>query len=466
MKVPLRASIGLLLAIALFAGCSKIKPINAPALHSGRASYGVVAAMGTNITAGYQSGGLVDRHQTHSFVTLFAQQVGAARLDIPTISGDGIPPLLRIRRLLPPPTLIDSIGRTTGDSTNFMLPTAYHNMGVPGALLSDASDTSFYYLAARGNRYFGIVARHQGSIARQVATHLNPPPTFILFEYGSNELLGPATRGSGLPLVPAGSFTVLLGRALDTLAVLLPTAKGAILNVPDLTSLPFFTTLTPYQLDSTGNIAREANGRPKFLLGPFNVPLTANDYVLLRAGALVAGSPATGAYGYPSGTFSYLSGARLPGNNIGLADSMVLSSSEALNLLSETRRYNNVIAAEVAKRELALVDLNGLLRRIATTGIEWRGNLYTSKFVTGGMFSLDGVHPNDFAHAWICNALIDAVNAKFGSDIQRIDPTPSATLTSSRAGTARLGEPGLPPCVLKSGELLNDIFPWRGAAVP
>ena len=461
MKVTLRVSIGLLLAAALFAGCSKIKPINAPALHSGRASFGVVAALGTGITAGFQSGGLVDRHQSHSFVTLFAQQVRATTPDLPAISGDGIPPLLRIRRLLPPPTLIDSIGRTTGAPTNSLLPTAYHNMGVPGALLSDAPDTSFYYAAARGNPYFGLIVRHQGSIARQVATHLNPPATFILFEYGFNELVGPATRGSGLPLVPAGSFAVLLARALDTLAVLLPTAKGAILNVPDLSTLPFFTTLLPYQLDATGNIARDANGKPKFLLGPFNVPLTASDYVPLRAGSLLAAG-----YGYPTGTFSYMSGMPVSGNNVGLADSMVLSSSEALNLQHEIGRYNVEIAAQAATRELALVDLNGLLRRIATTGIEWRGNLYTSKSVTGGMFSLDGLHPNDFAHAWICNWLIDAVNARFGSDIQRIDPTRFATLTSSRAGTARSGEPELPPYVLESGELLNDLFPWREAAVP
>ena len=180
MKVTLRASIGLLLAAALVPGCSKIKPINAPALHSGRASFDVVAALGTSITAGYQSGGLVDRHQTHSYVTLFAQQVGAMPLDLPLIDGDGLPPLLRIRRLLPPPTLIDSIGRTTGDTVtaSFILPTAYHNMGVPGALAFEAFDSTFYYASGSEVRdeLFDIIVRHRGTILEEVESL---DPTFI-----------------------------------------------------------------------------------------------------------------------------------------------------------------------------------------------------------------------------------------------------------------------------------------------
>lgn len=454
-------TIGILLAAAVFAGCSKIKPLTAPKTASGRADYSVVAALGANITAGFQSGGLVDRHQTRSYLSLFAQQVGARPLDLPTINGDGIPPLLRIRRLLPPPTIIDSIGRNFGAPTNFFLLTAYHNMAIPGALVSDVNDTSTYYAAARANPYFGLIARQQGSLALQVTTHLNPPATFIAFQFGQNEVLGPAIKGSGTPLLTAVQFAALLKGALDTIAVRAPAAKVAVFNVPDITLYPFFTTLPPTLLDAAGNILRDANGNARYVLGPNNVRLIANDYVLLKASTLLASG-----YGYPLGTFSYLSGAPVPGNGVGLADSMVLSSSEALGLQAEIRRYNTIIDTTTRRHDYVRVDIDGLFRTAATTGFNWHGTTYTSKFVTGGLFSLDGVSPNDIMHAFICNQLIEAVNGTYGSTILHLDPTQYGTLTSSRAGAPRPGEAGLPPLVLNSGMMLRDVFPWRDSALP
>jgi hypothetical protein len=214
-------------------------------------------------------------------------------------------------------------------------------------------------------------------------------------------------------------------------------------------------------LDASGAVVRDSVGRPRFLLGPANAPLTANDHVLLKASTLLAGG-----FGYPTGTFSYLSGSPVPGRGIGLADSMVLSSSETLALQSEIRKFNTVIDTVARRRPFAVVDLNGLLREAATTGIPLRGVTYTSKFVTGGLFSLDGVHPNDLAHALICNTLIRAVNVKFGADIQLLDATKFATLTSSRARGTRLDGPELPPYVVGSETMLRDAFPWRGVPLP
>ena len=57
--------------------------------------------------------------------------------------------------------------------------------------------------------------------------------------------------------------------------------------------------------------------------------------------------------------------------------------------------------------------------------------------MTGGLISLDGVHPNDLCHALLCNELIGAVNAKFGSNIQPLDPLKFATPTSSGASASR-----------------------------
>jgi GDSL-like lipase/acylhydrolase family protein len=429
-----RISVLLVAAAVVAVSCSKIEPITAPALSPGRADFSVIAALGTSITAGFQSGGLVDRHQVHSYAVLFARQARARAMDLPLIDGNGLPPLLEIKHLYPPPTLIAPIAGPGGSPSNVGLPTAYHNLGIPGARVQDVIDTTKYLR----NPYFSLIQRTRGSLAHQVAEQLDPPPTFLLFEFGANELLGPALNGTSVGLTSVVSFADSFGRALDTLQALLPNAKMAVVNLPDVTRLPFFTTVSNRQLDANLQPVVDANGRPKFLLGPNNVPLTATDQVLLRAQPLIASG-----IGYPTGTYSYLSGAPVPGQNIGLPDSMVLSTSEAFAIQDRARRFNSIIdttATSLAKpRDYAIADLAGLLHRAETQGIELRRVLYTTKFVTGGLFSLDGVHPNDLAHALLCNQVIDAVNKRFGSNLQPLDPLEFATTSASAAGAARAG---------------------------
>ena len=444
MKNRKRTSLLVAFAAVVATSCSKIEPITAPVLSSPHADFSVVAAVGSSITAGFQSGGLVGRHQTHGYASLFAEQVGARPLVLPLIDGDGIPPLLEIKRLVPPPIQIGRISSTPGNNTNAGPEIAYHNLGVPGALLQDLTDTTRYL----SDPYFALIQRGRGSIARQIAdpTQLSPQPTFLLLEYGADDLLGPALKGTTTGLLSVANFESFFTRGLDTLAALLPNAKLAVVNVPDITALPFFTTVSNKQLDAAGRPVLDANGMPKFLLGPSlgsnntPLPLTANDLVLLSAQPQIAAG-----FGYPIGTFSYLSGSPVPGNGIGLTDAQVLSTmlstSEAATLRDRALKFNFVIdttARSVTKpRDIAIVDLDGLLRRAKSPGIEIRRVLYTSAFVTGGLFSLDGAYPNDLAHALLCNEVIRAVNARFGSNIQPVDPLRFATLTSSRAGGVR-----------------------------
>jgi hypothetical protein len=444
MKNRKRASLLLAAAAVVAASCSTIEKINAPALAPGRADFSVVAAVGSGITAGFQSGGLVDRHQTHGYASLFAQQVGARPLDLPLVGGDGIPPLLELKHLYPPPIQIGPISATPGTPPDPLFPSTYHNLGVPGALLQDLTDTTQYVT----NPYFALIQRGRGSIARQIAdpTQLNPQPTFLLVEYGMSDLLRPALLGTTVGLLSVANFEIFFRRGLDELATVLPSAKLAVVNVPDVTAMPFFTTVSNKQLDASGQPVLDANGKPKFLLGPLfdtggkPLPLTANDLVLLSAQPQVAGG-----FGYPVGTISYLSGSPVAGNGAGLTDAQVLSNSEALTVQDRARRFNSIIdttSRSAAKpRDFATVDLDGLLRRAKSPGIEIRRVFYTSTFVTGGLFDLAGLYPNDLAHALLCNEVIRAVNAKFGSNIQPVDPLRFATFTASSASGSREAGP-------------------------
>lgn len=435
MKKRNRILLLLASAAALAASCDAIAPLTAPPLTSGRANFSIVAALGTGVTAGFQSGGLVTRHQINSFAVLFAQQAAARPLEAPLVDGDGIPPLLELKHLYPPPVVIGPVSSTPGNSIHSGLPTAFHNLGVPTARIKDILDTTQYTLPTR-DVFFDVVQRGRGSLAMQIGTQINPPPTFLLYEFGMSELLQPALNGTAVGAMTVVSFADSFGRTLDTLAALLPGAKMAVLNVPDVTSLPFFTTISSRQLDRFGQPVLDANGRPRFLIGPNNVSLTANDLVLLSAQPSIAAGN-----GYPLGTFVYLSPTdSVPGSGSGLTDSQVLSNSDALTLQDRARRFNSIIdttSRSTAKpRDFAIVDFDGLLRRARSPGIEIRGVTYTTRFLTGGLFGLDGVYPNDIAHALLCNQTIAAVNARFGSNIQPLDPLRIATL-GSRAGPAR-----------------------------
>jgi len=404
------------LALAL-ASCSAIEPINAPAPGSGNANFSTYAAMGTSITAGTESGGLVVHHQIHSYAALFARQAGASAFTEPTVSADGLPPLLRIVSLSP--LIISNSGRTPGTPTNFAQPTTYHNMGVPGALLIDAADSTYYYggLPGRNSAAFDLIVRHRlGTILTQVA-QLNP--TFVSLEYGGNEVLGPATNGSSSIPFPPATFQAILHGTIGGIQALMPNAKMAIFTVPNVTTIPYFTTFPAF----TVNLQ---TGQPLPLIGPGGTPLGVGDLVLLNAGADLASGK-----GFPANGYNYVNPAQ-PGTGAPLDDSEVLSANEATIITSTVDGYNTAIRTEAGLAGAAVVDLHALLQTASTVGLEYQGATYTSDYVTGGLFSLDGVHPNDLAHGFLANTMIDAVNATFGSTIPPVNLSEAATANASR----------------------------------
>ena len=91
------------------------------------------------------------------------------------------------------------------------------------------------------------------------------------------------------------------------------------------------------------------------------------------------------------------------------------------------------------------MDLRGILTVAATTGIQVGGVRYSGAFLTGGLFSLDGIHPTDLGSGVIANAMIDAVNAKFGAAIPHVDLADMTTYSADhlRRETAE-GGAGLP----------------------
>jgi hypothetical protein len=446
MNTSMRIKLAVVLALAAVLGgcsgpCSKIEPINGPSLSSNGVDLSTYVAVGTSLSAGYESGGIVDRHQVHSFTALFATQIGkTVQIDgkgtftQPTVSPDGLDTLLEIKSYSP--LIISRSGRAAGLPTNLTQAFPYHDLGVPGALLSDLADGTNY----PANPFFGLILRGQGTILAQA---LSLSPSIISLEYGANEILGFATRG--LPPNPStgAAYAQLMTNALNSIHTALPGTKVAVFNVPDVTGIPFFTTFPAFTLSTT-------TGAPLPLVGASG-SLQLGDLVLLPA----ANAIATGT-GIPTGGYNYVNPAA-GSNGQPLPESLILRASAVADTRTQITKMNAVVDSVALRPFVTRVDFAGLLADISANGVQIGTNLYTSEFITGGLFGLDGVHPSDLGYALIANRMIDAVNARFGSAIPLVNPSQYASANASRAQPA--GQTRYPLAIDGLQQALEKLYP-------
>nr|WP_321221107.1 G-D-S-L family lipolytic protein [uncultured Psychroserpens sp.] len=113
-----------------------------------------------------------------------------------------------------------------------------------------------------------------------------------------------------------------------------------------------------------------------------------------------------------AGQFS-VEGVSLP-----LEDKWVLLPSEQAEVAQATSGFNATISASASQAGLAFVDANGLLTQLANGGITTGDFTLTSNLVTGGAFSLDGVHPNARGYALIANEFMRAIDLTYGSNFE------------------------------------------------
>ena len=195
-------------------------------------------------------------------------------------------------------------------------------------------------------------------------------------------------------------------------------AKGALINLPDVTSIPFFTTVP------ANGLYLSRQGQVDSLTAYYASTL----HIVFKLG-----------YNYFVVT-DHTGGVRqaVPGELILLTvpqDSLtcygmgslyaipkkyVLTTDEIQMVRNATTAFNNHISAAAAVNNLALVDMNTYLGTISS-GIVYNGVKYNAQYVTGGAFSLDGVHLTPRGYALVANHIIEAVNAKYHSTVHTID---------------------------------------------
>lgn len=346
-------------------------------------NFNVYVALGDSLTAGVVSASLVQTRQAHSYPAQIALQAGIQGFQQPLISEPGLPAELTLRSLSP--VLILPRAGTPGVPTNLGLARPYNNMGVPGAVSVDL-------LTRRTDAggIFDVILRNRGTAVEQA---VGLRPTFLTLWIGSNDVLGAAIRGraiDGVTLTPAATFRVAYQQIVSALRT--TGARIVAANIPDVTSIPFVTTIPPFVVNPTNN-------QQVPLLGPAG-PLPPGSFVTLPAASLLAegvGIPAPLGRGTP------------------LPDEVILDPAEVATIRARVEANNQAIADICQAAGIPLLNVNRIFREFATTGRSVGGVRLSTVFLTGGVFSYDGVHPTELGYAILANEFIGVINANGGN---------------------------------------------------
>ncbi|WP_276168967.1 G-D-S-L family lipolytic protein [Zobellia alginiliquefaciens] len=127
-------------------------------------------------------------------------------------------------------------------------------------------------------------------------------------------------------------------------------------------------------------------------------------------------------------SFAVLSAADLPpavagqfsveGITLPLGDKWVLTPEEQDEIKIATDQFNATITSAASAAGLAFVDANQLLQDLAQGGVTDGDFTLTANLVTGGGFSLDGVHLTARGYALIANEFMKAIDAAYQSNFE------------------------------------------------
>ena len=442
----------------------------------GTANFSNYVALGDSFAAGYSDGALFVRGQQGAYVNVLANQfkaAGGGEFKTPLMN-DNLGGLLLDGNVIAGTRLyfngqapVAVSGKPSTEVTT-KLTGPFNNMGMPGAKSFHLVAPGYGNLAGvafgTANPYFARFA--SSATATVIGDALAQNPTFFTLWIGGNDVLSYATSG-GLGKDQTGNlnpatyssnditdptvYASIYKSLVDNLTA--NGAKGAVVNLPYITALPYFTTVpyNPVPLDAAtagqlnagyavynGGLqqmvanklltAEEAAKRTiKFAAGSNAVVLvdeyltnllgyglpsyrqaTKEDLVLLTArtfiGRTVGGDP-----------------TKVNGLSVPLTDVWVLTKSEIAEVKKATDAYNTTIESIATQKGLALVDSKVVMAQLSSGGVRFGNYVMSSTYVTGGAFSLDGVHPSARGYALIANKFVEAINKTYNATLRTVN---------------------------------------------
>lgn len=467
-------------------------------INNGTADFSRTVTVGNSLTAGFQSNALRRNKQIVSYPAMLAEQfakVGGGDFKQPLLAeGVGVGSSQNAEfGLFLRPNCNDEVGPSpgpiapAGQADQFSPATyigaegPYNNVGVPGA-------KSFHLVTPNYGNPAGINTGTANPFYARFANPMNfnetvleqaqaVDATFFTLFIGNNDVLSYSTSGGSGNANPGMDPRTYGPNDITNVAVFNAAysqliagltangAKGAVANIPDVTSIPYFTTVKWNALVLTQEQANQLNAGFASYNGALASYRTAgvitateeskrrisfsagsNGFVRLDEDLTALVNPADGSQ-IPK--MRQLGAGELvtlvtPGDKIRcegfgsatpmgpnpLTENFVLDSAEVAAVVAATASYNNIIKNLAQTNGLAFVDANAKLRELASGGLTISGANFNSDFISGGAFSLDGVHPSTRGYAIIANEFIKSINATYGANVPKVDVTSFETIVT------------------------------------
>jgi lysophospholipase L1-like esterase len=429
-----------LFAAVSLAACAP--ELTAPSIHPGALDFGRTIAIGDSYFAGYADNALHRAAQTYSAAALFAercQKAGGGTFVTPLVAdgpGLGTPVLLNNARYV---VKYDTTCKLFGGDTVELLPFPvarsgdasilderigaagpYQNLALPLMRAHEATIPGMGDPARfpSSNPYYWRFAPTPGASVLDAALAQNP--TFALVWVGAGDYMIYGAQGGVEPLpgVPIAYLTPpdRFRKGLDSLLQSLRQAGARIVvgNLPSPTSLPVFRTVPYDTVRISAAKAAELSEKWSANFKAGKNPLWVKD----KSG--------TTRFIYPD-EWPLLTAldeikCRGKGFDVPLDDAFFLERSEIEAMKTAVEQYNAIIQELAARYDAPVADLNALFKTMET-GTPVDGIPMSMKFIEGGFFSLDGIHPTPRGNALIANEFIRVVNAYYGAALPRVSPT-------------------------------------------
>jgi len=421
----------------------------------GNADFSNYVAVGNSITQGMQDNGLHNDHgeQENSFPAILARQMvlNGANLDFkqPLVTGAGsgymylkyenneITPVANttydVTTPIPFP-IINGDPEGRGYDPSWLTwglaekNVKYNNLGVSAIRVVDCVPTEgvgVEYLSRLQNYWTNFINNYGRFLNWGLPPVLLSPidfdvtyldhikasnATFFTCWLGNNDVLGWAVVGGDkdnpvgglaipgvseiapITLSDPAEFQEKYDKIMD--AFLNMGAKGVCATIPDITSIPLFTTIT---LEEVGHDVWIVEGDDAMNPGLVR-KATEDDLMLLTALAELEDDK-----------------GKTQANP--LENRFVLDRDEAKLAQDRTIILNNIIRNSAATHGFPIADMYDYMQELES-GLSFDGVDYTAKFIEGGAFSLDGTHPNSRGYAAVANKFIDVINETYGSTLR------------------------------------------------
>lgn len=524
MKIRIKNIIYILAAAIMINGCHP--EIDVPQESAGTADFSKYVSVGNSLTAGISDSGLYAEAQIQSFPYQLAQQmneISTINFIQPDAPGDGSGYFyvsdLDITTSPPTPSL--SIFFPDSDWLK-QLDGPFNNLGVNGLRVKDIT-VKGYGASSQGNAHYYRMLGGKDPNMSYLEMVQESEPTFFTSWLGNNDVLEYALAGGANGTRALTDPETEFKPSYDALITALTSkgAKGVVATIPDITLIPYFTTIPwnglaldatlaaaatqfyAFGIDTTVQTLVEVEvimgaATEQVYQGAYDQAIgggATEEQAIAAANAFVASPEGQAAisvandliaasyYGLPeserpnhplyptiietkNGIIALMDNAGLipkfsegpnafvievptsPTNPLGIrqmkegefvlltallageingtnalfpkSDRYILTSDEVKNIVDYTADFNDIIRGYTSSQDIALFESNDLLEQVKD-GMWVDGVNVDAGYLTGGVFSLDGVHMTPRGYSIVANGFIETINDSFNSSLSPVN---------------------------------------------